>query len=291
MALKRRLIQAGVASAARAAASPKAFALAGQAAPFLKTGVTGAVLGGATRGSSIHAVEEVAGIGMGPLVERVGASMLSGIDFAISRYAASAAVRADVARVVRMGLDERALERQLVRDAAWKGAARGAISASPAVIPGLGTAVELAAAVADQMVRTVAESSMILGLAHMRGLDLERTDLRRLDILLILGLACGAAEIREDAIAVGDLEIPIEELREGTIPRDAALALGSAVGTDIVSSIARRRTAGILLRLLPGGASVVAAAWYDWRATGNTGKHAIRYFDAVVPARDAAHSG
>ena len=68
MPLKRKLIQAGVQSAARAAASPKAFALAGQAAPFLRTGFTGAVLGGATRGRSIHAVEEVAEIGMGPLV-------------------------------------------------------------------------------------------------------------------------------------------------------------------------------------------------------------------------------
>jgi hypothetical protein len=44
----------------------------------------------------------------------------------------------------------------------------------------------------------------------------------------------------------------------------------------------------VLLRLLPGGMSVVAAAWYDWRATGSTGKHAVEYFDVVAPLTDAS---
>jgi hypothetical protein len=62
------------------------------------------------------------------------------------------------------------------------------------------------------------------------------------------------------------------------------------VGTDIVASIAKRRTAGVLLRLLPGGLSVVTAAWYDWRATGNTGKHAVAYFDVVAPMTDTSQT-
>jgi hypothetical protein len=199
-------------------------------------------------------------------------------------------VRADVTRVVRNELDERALERQVVRDAAWKGAARGAVSAIPAVIPAAGTAIELAAAVADQMVRTVAEARMVLALAHLRGLDVQAVELRRLDILLVLGLSAGAAEIDGDIIRVKDLEISVAELQSGSIPPEAALVLGTAVGTDIVASIAKRRTAGVLLRLLPGGLSVVTAAWYDWRATGSTGKHAVAYFDVVAPLTPAAHS-
>ena len=290
MALTRKLIEAGALRAARAATSPRNIAAASAVLPYLKTGFTGAVLGGATRGSTIDAVEDVAGLGVGPLVERIGSSMLMGIDFAVDRYAASAAVRADVARVVHDGLDARALERQLVRSGARRAAARGAISAAPAVIPGLGTGVELGAAVADQMVRLVAESSMVLGIAHLRGLDMTRTDLRRLDILLSLGIAAGAAELRDDVVAVGELEIPIADLHDGAIPRDAAVALGTAVAMGIVTSIARRRTAGVVLRLLPGGASVAAAAWYDWRATGEIGKCAIRYYDALDAARPAAHS-
>lgn len=286
----RKVMQSSAARVARAAATPRTFALAGAAVPYLKTGFTGAVLGGATRGSAIGAVEDVAELGMGPLIQRIGGSMLTGIDFAIDRYSSSAAVRADVARVLHADLDARALERQLVRSAARRGAARGAISATPAIIPGLGTGVELGAAIADQTVRLVMESAMILGLAHVRGLDLERTDLRRLDILLALGLAAGAAELGDGVIAVGDIEIPIADLHDGAIPREAALALGTAVAMGIVTSVARRRTAGVVLRLLPGGASVVAAAWYDWRATSAIGKSAIRYFDAVDAARPATQS-
>lgn len=274
-------------TAVRAAKSPQAYALVGQMQPFLRNGVTGAVLRGGTRETSIEAVEALAGIGVGPIVERLGMTMLTGIDFAINRFANSAAVRADVTRVVRSDLDERALERQLVRDAAWKAGARGAISATPAIIPGLGTGAELATAIADQMLRTVLEAHMILGIAHLRGLDMQAVELRRLDILLVLGLACGAAEIEGDVVRVDDLEISIAHLQSGEIPPEAALSLGTAVGVDIVSRIARRRTAGILLRLLPGGASVAAAAWYDWRAAGSVGKHAIAYYDAVHSARNA----
>lgn len=283
MGTKRRLITHAV----RAAKSPQAVALAGQFQPFLRNGVTGAVIGKATRESSIEAVEAVAAVGVGPLIERLGASMLVGIDFAINRFSTNAAVRADVTRVVRSELDERALERQLVRDAAWRACARGAISATPAIIPGLGTGVELATAVVDQMVRTVLEAHLVLGIAHLRGLDVSAVELRRLDILLVLGLACGAAEIDGDVIRVDDLEIGIPSLQSGEIPPQAATALGTAVGVDIVSRIARRRTAGILLRLLPGGISVAAAAWYDWRAAGFAGKQAIAYYDVVAPVRNA----
>ena len=81
MGTKRTLIT----HALRAATSPQAVALAGQVQPFLRNGVTGAVLGKATRGASIEAVEAVAAVGVGPLVERLGESMLVGIDFAINR--------------------------------------------------------------------------------------------------------------------------------------------------------------------------------------------------------------
>jgi len=290
MGLKTKLFQSGMNAAVSAAQSPKTYAAASQFAPFLKNGVTGAMLRGSSRNASVEAIASIAEMGVHPLIERIGGGMLTAIDFAVGQFANSAAVRADVTRVVRNELDERALERQVVRDAAWKGAARGAVSAIPAVIPAAGTAVELAAAVADQMVRTVAEARMVLALAHLRGLDVQAVELRRLDILLVLGLSAGAAEIDGDIIRVKDLEISVAELQAGAIPPEAALVLGTAVGTDIVASIAKRRTAGVLLRLLPGGLSVVTAAWYDWRATGSTGKHAVAYFDVVAPLTDASQT-
>ena len=290
MGTTQRLMNTGVKTALRAAKTPQAAALVGQMQPFLRNGVTGAVLRGSARETTIDAVESVAAASVGPIVERLGMSMLTGIDFAVNRFAKDAAVRADVKRVVRNELDERALERQLVRDAAWKASARGAISATPAIIPGLGTGAELATAIVDQMLRTVLEAHMILGIAHLRGLDVQAVELRRLDILLVLGLAAGAAEIDGEVIRIDKLEISVASLASGQIPAEAATALGTAVGVDIVSRIARRRTAGVLLRLLPGGFSVAAAAWYDWRAAGSAGKHAIAYYDAVAPVRNASHA-
>jgi len=290
MGVKTKILRSGMNAAVNAAQNPKAYAAATQFAPFLKNGRTGAFLRGSSRNASVEAIASLAALGVHPLIERIGGGMLTAIDFAVNQFANSAAVRADVTRVVRSELDERALERQVVRDAAWKGAARGAVSAIPAVIPAAGTGIELAAAVADQMVRTVAEARMVLAMAHLRGLDVQKVELRRLDILLVLGLSAGAAEIDGDIIRVQDLEISVAELQAGAIPPEAALALGTAVGTDIVASIAKRRTAGVLLRLLPGGLSVVTAAWYDWRATGNTGKHAVAYFDVVAPMTDTSQT-
>ena len=229
MGLKTKLFQSGMNAAVQAAQSPKTYAAAAQLAPFLKNGVTGAMLRGSSRNATVEAVAGVAELGVHPLVERIGAGMLTAIDFAVGQFASSAAVRADVTRVVRNELDERALERQVVRDAAWKGAARGAVSATPAVIPAAGTAIELATAVADQLVRTVAEARMVLALAHLRGLDVQQVELRRLDILLVLGLSAGAAEIDGDIIRVQDLEISIAELQYREAPhrgRSSASAAG-----------------------------------------------------------------
>ncbi len=253
-------------------------------------GFTGALVASATRGRMVNTATEIGGVSVALLIERIGSGMLTAIDFAISQFATDAAVRADVTRIVRRGLDERALERQLVRDVAWRGAARGAISGIPAVIPGAGTMVELGVAVADSLALTVAEARMVLALAHLRGLDLQATELRRLDILLVLGLAAEAAVIEGDVIRAGGVDISLEMLRSGALPPEVAVTLGTAVGTDIIRTVARRRTGGLLIRLLPGGISIVAAAWFDWRATGNVGKHAVQYFDLVAPARELVGS-
>ncbi len=252
------------------------------------TGVTGALISQATRGRSVDLAGDLGGSAFGSIAARVGDGMLTAVDFAIGQFATNAAVRADVTRVIRQGMDERALERQLIRDHAWRNGAVGAVSGIPAMIPVAGTGIELAAAIADQAVLTVAEARMILGLAHLRGLDVQDTDRRRLDILIILGLASGAGEIREDEgiIAIAGQELSVDYLRDVAMPRDTVVALCSAIGTDIVRRVAKRRTAGMLLRLMPGGVSVVVAAVSDWKLTGVVGKQAIAYYDVLAPAQN-----
>lgn len=264
--------------------------LASSGQRFATQGVSGALIASATRGRTVETVADLGGLSVSSLIERVGTGMFTAIDFAISQFATDTAVRADVTRIVRRDLDDRALERQLVRDVAWRSAARGAVSGIPAVIPAAGTVVELAAAVADSLAMTVTEARMVLALAHLRGLDVQETELRRLDIMIVLGMAAGAAEIDGDVIRIGKEELSIDVLRSGTMPPETAVALGSAIGADVVRKVARRRTSGILIRLLPGGISIVAAAWSDWRLTQSVGRQAVEYFDLVAPMQQLAVS-
>ncbi len=264
--------------------------LASSGQRFATQGVSGALIASATRGRTVETVADLGGLSVSSLIERVGTGMFTAIDFAISQFATDTAVRADVTRIVRRDLDDRALERQLVRDVAWRSAARGAVSGIPAVIPAAGTVIELAAAVADSLAMTVTEARMVLALAHLRGLDVQATELRRLDIMIVLGMAAGAAEIDGDVIRIGSEELSIDVLRSGTMTPETAVALGSAIGADVVRKVARRRTSGILIRLLPGGISIVAAAWSDWRLTQSVGKQAVEYFDLVAPMQQLAVS-
>ncbi len=264
--------------------------LAGSGQRLATQGVSGALIASATRGRTVETVADLGGLSVSALMERVGTGIFTAIDFAISQFASDTAVRADVTRIVRCDLDPRALERQLVRDVAWRSAARGAVSGIPAVIPAAGTMIELAAAVADSLALTVTEARMVLALAHLRGLDLQATALRRLDIMIVLGMAAGAAEIDGGIIRIGREELSIAMLRSGTMAPETAVALGSAIGADVVRKVARRRTSGILVRLLPCGISIVAAAWSDWRLTGSVGKQAVAYFDLVAPMPELAAS-
>ena len=285
--MKGRIAAEGAKAAYGYLASGRTLHVLGQSR-LQRGGISGALLAKATRAQTIETAADLGGFTFGQLVEHAANGMRTGIDFAIQQFADDAAVRADVIRVVRSGYDERALERQLVRDAAWRGALRGAISGVPAVVPFMGTTVEVGAAIADSIALTVAETRLILALEHLRGLDLSHTDRRRLDVLVILALAAGAAEIDERAglVRVAGEDLDLAMLRDEELPHDVAVQLAAAIGSDIVRRVARRRTAGFILRLMPAGVSVAAAAWIDYRATGDVGREAIRYLDLVHPVAD-----
>ncbi|MEI7438802.1 MAG: hypothetical protein WCK20_03940, partial [Thermoleophilia bacterium] len=94
--------------------------LASSGQRFATQGVSGALIASATRGRTVETVADLGGLSVSTLIERVGTGMFTAIDFAISQFATDTAVRADVTRIVRRDLDDRALERQLVRDVAWR---------------------------------------------------------------------------------------------------------------------------------------------------------------------------
>ena len=285
MALKRRQAIAVARSAYRVALSGRTLAIMGNTQRLVKGGLADALIGEATRPKTIETAANIGALSTAQLAVRVGGGLLTAIDFARTQFATDTAVRADVMKIVRLDLDAGALERQLVRDVAWRSAARGAVSGIPAIVPVAGTMIELGAVVADSLLLTVAEARMVLGLCHLRGLDVNDIDRRRLDVLLVLSLAAGAGGIDGDVILVGAEELPLDLLRQAELPPGLSVRLCSTIGAEIVRRVAHRRSSGLLLRLMPGGVSVIAAAWSDWAATGSVGTQAIAYLDLIAPVQ------
>jgi len=224
------------------------------------------------------------------VVEESASFILTAVDLALGQFSTDMALRADLARIDHRDLDPAALERQLVRDAAWRSAMRGAVSGVPAIVPGLGTKIELGAATADTLLLAVSQARMILMLCHLRGLSTADLDARRLDILLVLGMAAGSVVIEGDQVRAVGKAIDHDDLRRGAIPREVAAALVMQIAQDIARRVGRRNVHRFILRLVPGGVSVAAAAWIDWSAMGSVGKMAIEFLDVIAPVADPTGS-
>lgn len=241
-------------------------------------------------GALFNSVGRVGDVLPESVVEQGASFILSSIDVALAQFSTDMALRADLARISHRDLDRAALERQLVRDAAWRSAARGAVSGLPAVIPGLGTKAEIGAATADTLLIAVSQARAVLMLCHLRGLSLSDRDARRLDVLLVLAMAAGAAEVESDVIRAAGKEIAVDDVRAGRIAPEVAAALVAQIASDVARRVSRRNVHRFVLRLLPGGVSVAAAAWIDWSAIGNAGKMAIQYLDVIAPVTETAAS-
>jgi uncharacterized protein (DUF697 family) len=224
------------------------------------------------------------------VVEQGASFILSSIDVALAQFSTDMALRADLARISHRDLDRAALERQLIRDAAWRSAARGAVSGLPAVVPGLGTKAEIGAATADTLLITVSQARAVLMLCHLRGLSLNDREARRLDVLLVLAMAAGAAEVDGEVIRAAGREIAIDDVRAGRIAPEVAAALVAQIASEIARRVSRRNVHRFVLRMMPGGVSVAAAAWIDWSAIGNAGRMAIRYLDVIAPVAETPAS-
>jgi hypothetical protein len=77
-------------------------------------------------------------------------------------------------------------------------AGTGAVSALPATLPGAGTMVEVGAALGDASLLTVAQTELVLLLAHLHGRPIEDVEARRLDVLMAMGVEAGVVDLRRD---------------------------------------------------------------------------------------------
>jgi hypothetical protein len=200
----------------------------------------------------------------------------------VVRYRGPAiAAAGDALRAEHPGSDPDGLVRIAVARRSWHLAGTGAASAVPAVVPGPGTAAEVAAAIGDVAVLTAAQVELILLGAHLFSRPLTDHDARLLDVLLVLGLDVGAVKLRRggDVEALGTRYRPAE--LQGARARALSASVSGRLALQVTGRLARRRAHVILGREIPL-LGVGLAAGYNLRSTRRLGAETIRYLRHIA---------
>lgn len=238
-------------------------------------------------GLSTAIVKRVGGRVAGPAIDEISNRFAvvtrNALDTVVRTRAAAIAADVDIFRLRRPGLDQAGLERALIRDRARRGGLVGIASGLPSVVVGIGTGLEVAAAVGDAAAVTYAEVSEILAIAHLRGRDLADIESRRLDVLLTMGLASGAVKVKDGTLFAGERRLDPADIAD--LPDEVVGAINRDLVDRVVMKFARRRAAVLAGRLLPLGIGVTVAGVADFRSVGGVGRMARKYFDLVDAAR------
>jgi hypothetical protein len=215
------------------------------------------------------------------VAERLTVATERAVEEIVDRRGTAIAVDADVFRLKHPALHGRDLDRALIADRRWRGAAMGAVSALPGIVPGAGTAVEVVAAVADALNITYQQIELVLALDHLHGRDLMDHDARELDILLALGVEAGVIRHEGSRLVADDLDISLRDIDRAGVPTAIIGRLNRTVGTRVIHRVARRRARVAVGRLIPAGIGVAIAAGADYMAVRSAGNATLSYLEWV----------
>ena len=214
------------------------------------------------------------------LSERLAATTERAIATVVERRAGAVVRAAERLRAEHPGQSPSELGRVAVARSAKRVAGTGAVSALPATLPGAGTVVEIGAALGDASLLTVAQTELVLLLAHLHGRPLTDVESRRLDVLLAMGVEAGVVDLRRD----GSIRVMGTTHRDGELSGEAGARLAKRISrrlaAQVAGKLARRRAYVILGREVPV-LGVGLAAGYNFWSTRKLGKAARAYFQHV----------
>ena len=149
----------------------------------------------------------------------------------------------------------------------------GAVSALPGAFPGVGTATEVGAGLADMVALVYTQVALVLAVAAAFDHDLTAHDDRAADVRVVLALDAGAAKFGKRGVELSDGQ-PLD-------PRDRTLSedLNKELGAMVVKRTARRRARTLLGREIPFGVGVAIGAGANFRAMRHTGRTALRSYE------------
>jgi hypothetical protein len=206
------------------------------------------------------------------LAERLADQTEAGIDTAVRLRAPSLAAGVEVERLLYPDLAPDLFLVHLVRRRAKLAATIGAVTAAPAVFPGVGSAVALGASLADSAATLYNEVALIVELCAATGRPVDNPANLTVDVLVVLARAAGVA-VPDELIAHARLG----EANPGEIPRETLGNLNRELGSRVVKRIAKRRARLILGRELPFGVGVALGGVANYRAIHGLGRSAIKY--------------
>jgi hypothetical protein len=163
--------------------------------------------------------------------------------------------------------------RMIVYQRSKLSAMTGAVSALPGAFPGVGTAAEIGAGLADAVALVYSQVALIMAVAAAYDHDLDAHEDRAADVRVVLALDAGVARFGKHG----------PELADGKRldPRDRSLSadLNRELGALVIKRTARRRVRTLLGREIPFGIGVAIGAGSNFKAIRHTGRTALRYYD------------
>jgi hypothetical protein len=172
--------------------------------------------------------------------------------------------------------------RLLVYQRSKLSAVTGAVSSLPGAFPGVGTAAEIGAGLADAVALVYSQVALVMAVAAAFDHDLDAHEDRAADVRVVLALDAGVARFGKHG----------PELADGKRldPRDRSLSadLNRELGALVVKRTARRRVRTLLGREIPFGVGVAIGAGSNFKAMRHTGRTALRYYEFTAGATASA---
>jgi hypothetical protein len=204
---------------------------------------------------------------------RLASATENAIDQVVRRRGHAIKAAVEVVRLQHPDATPNDVARLLVYQRSKFSAVAGAVSALPGAFPGVGTATEIGAGLADAVALVYTQVALVVAVAAAYDHDLDDHDARAADVRVVLALDAGVAKFGKHGVELSD--------GERLDPNDRSLSedLNRELGALVVKRTARRRARTLLGREIPFGVGVAIGAGANFKAMRHTGRTALRYYD------------
>ena len=203
-------------------------------------------------------------------------SALSALTHAVQSREPSIRAKVEELRSSHPNYTNHQLALALIRSTRRRVAATGALSGAVSIAPGLGTVIAIGTITSQTLYALEQEVELVLGIAMIFGHELDNSDERVVEALVVVGITSGAVKLREDVLVAGGERIAIAAFQR--LPNLLLVHGGGRVVTRILARFATTGAAKVAARVVPLGVGVAAGAGFDWLAVTGLGRAAMKYY-------------